>query len=153
MSVSDASPLIVFHQIGRLDLAAEVLGETWIPQAVAREIAPSLGSPPQWIRVKQVRLPAALMESWSALDLGELEAIALMQDISAARIALDDRKARKAAAQLGLPIVGSLGILAEARRRNLIGDVRPDLDAMRQAGFRISRALRREILEMAGQSD
>jgi predicted nucleic acid-binding protein len=40
--VADASPLIAFQQIGRLDLLRTVFGELTVPPAVAREILPSV---------------------------------------------------------------------------------------------------------------
>jgi predicted nucleic acid-binding protein len=66
-----------------------------------------------------------------------------------AKVVLDDRPARRAAHKLGLNLVGSLGVFLEAHRRGLIGTVRPDLDAMVEAGFHMSRALYMEILAIA----
>jgi predicted nucleic acid-binding protein len=148
-SVSDASPLIVFHQIGRLDLVRAVLGEVLIPSVVAREIAPSLGEPLPWMRVMtspSVRDPFP----WeSTLDPGEAEAIALALEVSAGQILLDDRPARRTAEQLCLFVVGSLGILLEAHRLGLVRDVQAELDAMINAGFYVGDALYAEVLALA----
>ena len=89
------------------------------------------------------------MPWWSSLDRGEIEAIALALDLSARSVLLDDRLARRAAYQVGLNVVGSVGVLLEAHRRGLIGTVRPDLHAMVEAGFRLSRPLYLEILATA----
>jgi predicted nucleic acid-binding protein len=149
LAVSDASPLIVFHQIKRLELVRAVLREILIPPAVASEIAPSLGDPPPWMRVSEmpsVREPV----SWgAALDRGEIEAIALALEVSASQIVLDDRPARRTAEQLGLFVVGSLGLLLEAQRRGFIGTVREDLDAMIAAGFYVGQPLYEEVLALA----
>jgi predicted nucleic acid-binding protein len=149
VTVCNASPLIVFHQIGRLELARAVLDNVVIPQAVASEIAPSLGAPPSWVQIMTSPVAPAPMPWWSALDPGEIEAIALALEHSASMVVLDDRPARRAAHQLGLSVVGSVGVLLEAHQRGLIDTVRPDLDAMIEVGFHMSRALYEEILAIA----
>jgi predicted nucleic acid-binding protein len=147
--VCNASPLTVFHQIGRLELARAVLENVLIPPAVAREIAPSLGVPPSWVRIESSSFALDPMPWWSSLDPGEIEAIALALDLSASRVVLDDRSARRAAHQLGRNVVGSVGILLQAHQRGLISAVGPDLDAMIEAGFHMSRTLYREIVAIA----
>lgn len=149
VTVCNASPLIVFHQIRRLQLFRAVLGNVLIPAAVASEIAPSMGGPPSWIQTSSSSVALTPMPWWSSLDRGEIEAIALALDLSARSVLLDDRLARRAAHQLGLNVVGSVGVLLEAHRRGMIDTVRPDLDAMVEAGFHLSRALYAEILAIA----
>ena len=149
VTVCDASPLIVFHQIGRLELARAVLDNVVIPPAVASEIAPTLGVPPSWVQISSSSFVHNPMPWWSSLDPGEIEAIALALDLSANLVVLDDRPARRAAQLLGLNVVGSVGVLLQAHQTGLIGTVRPDLDAMIEAGFHLSRALYEEILAIA----
>jgi predicted nucleic acid-binding protein len=149
VTVCNASPLIVFHQIGRLELARAVLDNVLIPPAVASEIAPSLGVPASWVQIWSSSFALDPMPWWSSLDPGEIEAIALALERSASMVVLDDRPARRAAQELGLNVVGSVSVLLEAHRRGLIGTVRPDLDAMVEAGFHMSRALYRGILAIA----
>jgi uncharacterized protein len=150
VTVCNASPLIVFHQIGRLELARAVLGSVLIPPAVASEIAPSLGVPPSWVEISSSS-PFALdpMPWWPSLDPGEIEAIAVALELSARLVVLDDRSARRAARQLGLKVVGSVGVLLQAQQRGLIGSVRPDLDAMVAVGFHVSRALYEGVLAIS----
>jgi predicted nucleic acid-binding protein len=148
-AVSDASPLIVFHQIGRLDFVRAVLGAVLIPSAVASEIAPSLGDPLPWMRVMQIPSVHGSFPWESTLDRGEAEAIALALAVSAGQIVLDDRPARRTAEQLGLSVVGSLGILLEAHRQGLVSDVRAKLGAMMEAGFYVGQSLYAEVLALA----
>lgn len=148
-AVSDASPLIVFHQIGRLDLVRAVLGEVLILSAVASEIAPSLGDSATWMRVMNAPSVRDSLSWESGLDPGETEAIALALEVSAAQILLDDRPARRTAERLGLHVVGSLAILLEAHRQELVSDVRAELDAMIDAGFYVGRSLYEEVLALA----
>jgi predicted nucleic acid-binding protein len=153
ITVSNTSPLIVFHQIARLDLARAVLGDVWIPPTVAGEIAPSLLEPPPWIQTWTSPFPLDPMPWWSGLDRGEIEVIALALHLSGARVLLDDRPARRAARRLGLKMVGSVGVLLEAHYLGLIESVRPDLDAMIAVGFYLSQALYWEALEIAVEQE
>jgi predicted nucleic acid-binding protein len=130
-----------------------VLDNVLIPPAVASEIAPSLRVRPSWVQIWSSPFSLDPMPWWSSLDPGGIEAIALALELSANMVVLDDRPARRAAHELGLNVVGSLGILLEAHRRGLIGTVRPDLDAMVEAGFHMSRALYREILAIAEEQE
>ncbi len=148
-AVSDASPIIVFHQIGRLDLVRAVLGEVLIPSAVASEIAPSLGEPPPWMSVKVLPSVRDPLPWESTLDPGEAEAIALALEVSAGQILLDDRPARRTAERLGLVVVGSLGLLLEAHRQGLVRDVRAEVDAMVDSGFFVGQSLYAEVLALA----
>jgi uncharacterized protein len=149
VNVSNSSPLILFQQIGRMDLLEEVLEEIWIPPAVAEEIEPSLGQPPAWIRVTTAPFLATPVEWRVALDRGEREAIALALERSADRVVLDDRQARQEAKRLGLKVVGSVGIVLEAHRLGVIDDVQPDLDAMLEVGFHLSRVVYEQALSIA----
>jgi uncharacterized protein len=149
VAVTDAIPLINFHQIDRLDLLRRVFTRVVAPPTVAREIAPSLGALPPWI-AEQSR-PAIPHEAL-ALDAGEREAIALAVHLSAAVI-LDDLAARKTAARLGLFVVGSVRVLLEAWRRGYIDVVRSDLDAMIANGLYLTDRLYREALQIAGERD
>lgn len=86
------------------------------------------------------------------LDRGEAEAIALALALPADLLLLDERKGRQVAARLGVRHVGLLGVLVEARRKNLVPELRPILEALRQkAGFWFSEALRQEVLRAAGE--
>jgi predicted nucleic acid-binding protein len=150
VAVLDSSPLIIFHQIGRLDLLRDVFDELVAPPAVAREIAPSLGRLPDWVSEQE---PLVIPGSVLTLDAGEREAIALAIRLAADVILLDDLAGRRRAIQLGLSIVGSAGVLVQAHRRGLLDVVRPNLDAMLTNGLFVSRHLYAEILEAVGETE
>jgi predicted nucleic acid-binding protein len=54
---------------------------------------------------------------------------------------LDDLAARKAAEQFGFPIIGTLGILEEAKLQGVLKEIRPILDELKQVNFRVSKVL------------
>ena len=74
------------------------------------------------------------------LGRGELEAIVLAEELKATFLLIDDLYAREEAIRRRLPIVGTLGVLAEAPDAGLIDA--PDVVArLRQTNFRASQAL------------
>lgn len=148
LAVLDASPLIAFHQIGRLDLVRHVYDTVIVPPAVSHEIAPSLGTLPSWV---QVTRPALIPTMLLDLDPGEQEAIALAVQLDADVIVLDDLAARRAATRMGLTLTGSAGLLVRAQRLGLLEVVRPDLDAMIANGLFISESLYRDVLQSLGE--
>jgi predicted nucleic acid-binding protein len=88
----------------------------------------------------------------SQLGAGEAGAILLALEVAPARIVLDYRRARRAAEQLGIAMIGTPGLLVLAKRRALLDQVRPVLSAMRNAGFYVSKELIEKTLRAAGES-
>jgi predicted nucleic acid-binding protein len=150
LTVLDSSPSIIYHQIRRLQLLPLLFDQFAAPPTVGREIAPSLGALPSWVREQR---PLRIAREALLLDPGEREAIALAVQLSAHVVVLDDLPARRSAGQLGLDVTGSAGLLLEARQRGLIVAVRPELDAMIANGFFVGRELYRELLMRAGEDD
>ena len=112
IAVTDSSPLIILSQIDCLESLRSLFRTVIALPAVAREIAPSLGALPNWISERHfATTPKAVM----SLDAGEREAIALALHVSADVIIVDDLEGRRRAAQLGLDVIGSAGILLSSR--------------------------------------
>jgi uncharacterized protein len=75
---------------------------------------------------------------------------ALAIELEADDLLIDERLGRQEAIRLGLPVIGILGILLVAKRRSLIPQVQPVIDALiQQAGFRVSPQLYQQILALA----
>lgn len=85
------------------------------------------------------------------LDAGESEAIVLARESGAKLILLDDRAARRKARTLGLPMIGTLGVLLMAKDRGLLPLLKPLLDTLQQVGFRMSNDLYQQVLNSAGE--
>lgn len=149
--VADTSPLIALQQIGHLSLLEQLFTQIHIPPAVAREAAPSLPQLPSWIVVRDIAQPIGSEILRASLGPGESEALSLALELKADLVVLDERPGRRLALGLGLRVVGTAGVLLNAKRAGLIPAVRPLLEQLLQVGFRMSDALRDHLLADAGE--
>ena len=147
--VSNSSPLIALERIRKLELLERLFGQIAIPPAVAEELGASFAAP-LWIRVQPVKQPAELAPPPS-LGPGEREAILLASQVKTRLLILDDRPARRFASLLGLPVAGTLAIIMEAKTRGIEPAVAPLLNELIRQELRISAALQREVLRIAGE--
>lgn len=81
--------------------------------------------------------------------MGEAETIVLARELGADWVLMDERKGRRKLGQLGVPKVGTVGILLLAKNRGLIAAVAPELERLRLRGFTISQTVVDAILEEA----
>lgn len=147
-AVTNSTCLIALERIEKLDLLPKLFTVVFAPPAVQDELDRVL----DWL---QVRVPAdsgAVAALRTQLHSGEAEAIALAMEMQDAAVILDDGKARRIAAQLGLDVVGTLGLLIAAKRRGFIESVGKVLESLDRAGFRTSAGLRVETLRLAGET-
>lgn len=158
--VSDASPIIGLAAVDQLDLLRELYGEILVPTAVHEEVAAGEPEAPgtrelrdaAWIRTRHLDNTALVQALMLELDRGEAEAIALAVETDADLLLVDERRARIVASRFGCSVLGVLGVLIEAKQRELLSAVKPVLEALEErAGFRISEALRTRVLEVAGE--
>lgn len=132
MIVLDNTVLTSFAHIDRLDIPHKLFGEAYVPEGVYYEGVLKAKKSKRVERIKK-SIEAGLLKVikpeksdieiagrfQKTLGLGERYTIAI--GISKrCLIATDDLKPRKAAKELGLDIIGSLGILRLAYKRNLI---------------------------------
>jgi len=148
--VSNSSPLIALEQIRQLEMLHSLFGEILVPDQVAAETAATV-QPRPWIRQQSLSLPLLSAVQRLTLGPGEREAICLAVEVKASAILLDDDPARKLALQLGLPVVGTAGVLVLAKERQLITAVRPCLDALIQNRFFLAPAVYELILKRVGE--
>lgn len=154
--VSTTTPLITLAGVGLLWVLPSLYGQVWIPDAVYDEYQAGLARDPSrasldqlsWISIHSAPLDPAVFR---LLDRGEAAAIALTRANRARLVLLDERRGRREAARLGLPIAGSLAVLVAAKERGLVSFVRPLIDEIVAEGRWISAELRRPILDLAGE--
>jgi predicted nucleic acid-binding protein len=151
--VSDASPLNVLIRISLVELLPVLYERVMIPQAVASEMgdpaAPQavrefIRTSPAWLDIRE---PDTLL-SIIGLDRGEQAAISLACQNQSDLLLIDEKRGRRAARELNLRIIGTIGIREAAAVRNLIQ--LPDaVQRIRETDFFISD----EILEKALERD
>jgi predicted nucleic acid-binding protein len=142
--VSDAGPLIALARVDALHVLRELFGQVLIPDAVRNEccarpgidadrITTALGQ--RWLLATPVSLPEGRT---AQLGTGERQALALAQAHPSALLLMDDRLARREAARLALPFIGTVRVLWIAEQRGLIPSAEQIVVCMSASGYRIS---------------
>ncbi len=157
--VADAGPLIGLALIGGLIWLQKLFPKILIPEAVAAELcldsnmpgASALASARDqgWLQIVSVDdVPGRLL---AMVDRGEAEAIVLAKQ-KCARLLIDENRGRIAAKHECIPVFGTGAVLIQAKEKDLIQEIRPMLDALVRAKYRLSNGLRREILRLANEA-
>ena len=149
--VSNASPLITLSKVGALHVLPELFGKLIAPREVFHEVtvigagrpgaSDVQGAP--WIELKSYT-NAAQFARWRTqygLGAGETATILLARESSANLAIIDERTARGLATGLGLNVMGCVGILESAARKNLIADLRSTFQQLLASGTYIDRAI------------
>jgi predicted nucleic acid-binding protein len=156
--IADTGPLIALAVSGQLQLLQKLFEQTLIPEAVLSELCIKSSRPGAialaraldagWL--KEVATAPPAIHLLHALDPGEAEAITLATS-QKLPLLIDETRGRTAARKEGIRFFGTGALLIQAKRQKLIPNVKPVLDIMQGAGYRISAPLRREILKQAGE--
>lgn len=64
---------------------------------------------------------------------------------------MDDREARRCAGALGLPVIGTLGVVVRARQRRLIPEAKPVIEALVRHGMYLGEELIEQVLLAIGE--
>lgn len=155
--VSDTSPVTSLIQIGRLELLNAVFGQVVVPKAVYDELCKVPGQQiiidqQNWLFIDHAKDSKHVKILEKELDRGEAEAIVLALELKADYLMIDEFKGRNMAEEIGLKIIGSLGILLQAKKIGLIPSVKPLIDDLIQkAEFRVHATLYQQVLRIAGE--
>ena len=157
--VANNTPLAALWVLGRLDLLRELYGEVLIPQAVYEEFLATeralrqtaLAQAP-WIRPVVLDKPQR-SRVYVGLDQGEAEVLALAEECGARLVVMDERKGRRFARRLGVPLTGTLGVLLLAKERGLVPSLAPLLAELQEAGLYLDSVLVVQALHLAGEGD
>lgn len=155
--VVNASPLIVLGKIGRLDLLEMLGASIAVPHSVIAEITagadedPTTDSTLAWAKARDVA-DVPLSPSVAHWDLGAGESQVLSRSLADNCVAvLDDGEARACAQSLGIPLIGTLGIILRSRNRGLIPAARPLVERVLAVGSRLSLGLVEAALRQVGE--
>ena len=149
--VSDTTPLISLLKINRLDLLKKLFGDVLIPQAVFDELTDDERfrleadqiREKKFIVVKPVNNHEStnILKRATGLDQGESEAIVLTDELKADLLLMDEAKGRNISAQMGLRIMGTIGILMAAYEEDELSsdEVRECIAGLQHAGRHIGQ--------------
>lgn len=161
--VADTGPLIALGRVGYLQLLQALYREIFIPPAVHTELRLGSERPGAeqlvsamaqgWLQVRKPSAVTAQSLSGLALllDPGEAEAIVLAEEMACRFLLIDERKGRAVARRRGVQVVGTAGLLLAAKRRGFVDEVLPIVRQLEKAGYRLSKALIKEIAGLAGE--
>lgn len=80
---------------------------------------------------------------------GETETLLLALESQDALVILDDSLARRVAKTQGIRVIGTLGVLLEAKRAGHVPLIRPYLDRLDTLRFRLDPRTREAVLKLA----
>lgn len=157
--ISDTTPVISLLKIGRLDLLERLFGEVLIPDAVYAELtadkrfaeeAREVSDAP-YIRTVPVSNPGAvrILKMATGLDQGESEAIVLTDELKADLLLMDEAKGRTISGQMGIAIMGTIGLLISAYEDRLLtsDEVRKCMDDLQRSGRHIGKKHYQKLLD------
>ena len=154
--VSNTGPLIALASIDQFDLLRNLFGRILIPPAVRAEVQDETSAAAltafNWIVVRPAQDMLAVQLLREVLDAGESEAIILARELDADLVLIDERAAARKARGIGLQTIGTLGVLLMAKDKGLVAALKPLLDNLRRAGFRMSDDLYVQVLNSAGEA-
>ncbi len=153
--ISDTSPISNLILTGKLFLLKKIFETIIIPEAVYLEIIElkkfnvdlTEFINASWIKKEQIHDLILYHKLKSLVDESEAQAITIAHEINPDFLLIDEKKGRTIAKEMGIKIIGLIGVLVKAKRENIIIDVKSILDELRnKAGFFISQELYNEIL-------
>jgi uncharacterized protein len=157
--ICNATPLINFAAINRLDILEAVFGKVIIPNAVYDETT-ELSFPSAKIIIEATKFdwlmvynfPLTISNFPPELDAGEREVIALAIKSNIFKVLLDEKKARQVSLDIGLQVIGTIGTLLLAKDKQVITKVAPLLDAMiNDARYWVSKSLYQDVIQRADE--
>jgi predicted nucleic acid-binding protein len=157
--VVNASPLITLAKARHLALLTALATEVLIPEAVVAEVRGGPATDPArqalesgWgTRVAVPSVPIVLQE-WG-LGAGETAVLAVALARGECTAILDDAASRRCARTLGVPVMGTLGVVVRAKHHGHIASAALVMRALRAAGLYIDDALLTRVLrESVGET-
>lgn len=154
LAVSNTSPLIFLHKIGRLDLLNELYGHIVVPSGVLDEVVARNSEQAEALRARiqgsRFKVRSAQREALAGiadnLGAGERECIALAVEMNADLVIIDEARGRAVARSWDLELTGCVGVMIQAYQRGLVGSVGEELDKLVDVGLWIDEYLYEEVL-------
>jgi predicted nucleic acid-binding protein len=146
--ISDSSSLQNLTNIGKLDLLKDLYNNVSITTEILDEYNKKHKEKlPDWIQVKEVKDKGKVIELCKKYGEGESSAIVFALENPNTLIVIDDQKPKMLALGMGLPVIGSLGIIKQAVDKNIISKTEAHnlFDQLKNTGGWISDKLLSDI--------
>ena len=156
--IVNASPLILLSKLDHLDLLQVEADEVIVPDRVIDEIR-AYGATDltvqaiqkaTWLRIVPTPPFPATVTSWKLGD-GESSVLTVALGESGAQVVLDDRPARRRAAQAGLTVLGTVGLVVLARQTGAIPAARPVIEELRRVGMYLTDEFVKRMYDLVGE--
>lgn len=151
------TPLVALWSLGLLTLLRDLYEEVIISPAVYEEFLATERSARQtaldeapWIKITPLTNPRQALV-YVGLDRGEAEVLVLANERSARLVIIDERKGRRYAQRLGLPLTGTVGLLLTAKHNGLLPALAPLINQLLKEGLFLAPELVAKALELAGE--
>ena len=148
--VADSSVLIALNDVALLDRLSPLFEECLVPRAVQEEIERSV-SLRDWMTPVVLSSPIHPRVAVADLDTGEAEVLTLAIERPGHLVLVDERRARRTAKALGLPVIGTVGFVVRAKNDGLIDSIRPIIEELVRSRFFLSDSLIEDALRDAGE--
>ena len=169
--IADASPLVAMSLVDRLHWLPEIFGPVHVVGSVLQEVLTGQfdasesrirkaldkgwlipvepdSSSPTCISLQQ-------RPDWKLLDPGEADSIAYAMaqthHPTPPALLMDERAGRSVCANLGLPVIGTAGLIILAKERKLIAAAKPEFERLHEAGFWLTPEVVRMCLRRCGE--
>ena len=156
-AVVNASPLIYLGRTGNLRLIEGCARSVYLPDVVLEEIRAGQAEPAvpaldaaTWLKVVSVGSVPSQVAAWN-LGAGESAVLAWALAHTGTRAIIDDREGRRCAGQLGVEVVGTVGLVLAAKRRGLVPTARPVIDELIANGLYLSEEIVDRALALVGE--
>jgi predicted nucleic acid-binding protein len=146
--IADTSCLVILSKINKLHILNDLYGNIIITTEVAAEFGEEI---PKWIDVRDIKNQISQTLINSSIDLGEASSIALAMEFPDPLLILDDLKARNFAESLNLSFTGTIGVLMNAKRKQIIPNLKAVFSQIEKTDFRISKDLINQALKLSGE--
>jgi uncharacterized protein len=155
----DTSILLYLARVDQIALLPALFDSVVVPSQVVLELdmgrllQASIVDPRHFDWISLVNVPADDIASLppNRLGAGERSVIAYARRHGRCIAGLDDRLARLLAEQLGLEVAGIVGLLLKGKQAGLLPLIKPVLDQLLAAGFRLNDAVYIEALALADE--
>lgn len=156
--IVNATPLINFASINRLDILKSLFGKIIVPSQVWDEVVTKASEyetskvieSADFITIKNVKDKILYKTLLMDINKGEAEAIVLALEIKASLVVLDEKEARDFAEYYGLNFTGTVGCLLKAKQKGIIKNLKSVLDDIITKGnFWLSDDVYKKVLELA----